>query len=208
MIFPLFRSKYSFINELISPDARVIFGNTDTGLCDLRSSTQARMKIENKNKYEGIVIGNIIEMLLKNGLESRDIGIITPYRSQLELLKKCINLKGKGIMVYTIDKSQGIEHKCIILSFVVVEGHRSSLLEDSKRINVAFTRSQSKLLLIGSVKGLSQFEGTNQYLSIIKAQNWITNLPNLKKFQKAVKSDDQNQINHLNSQFKQLNLSD
>ncbi len=50
--------------------------------------------------------------------------------------------------MFTIDKSQGIDKKVIIL--IVQEGN-DQLVEQPRRLNVALTRAKTKLVVIGSL---------------------------------------------------------
>jgi len=59
----------------------------------------------------------MVEGLLFCGVQETDIGVISPYRAQLKVINTL--LKGReGVEVYTVDKYQGRQKKCIILSFV------------------------------------------------------------------------------------------
>jgi len=60
--------------------------------------------------------------------------------------------------VMTVDRAQGLDRACVIVSMVRSNerGHVGMLLKDSRRLNVAFTRAQSKLVLIGSASTLQR----------------------------------------------------
>lgn len=61
--------------------------------------------------------------------------------------------KEGGILeVSTVDRFQGRDKSCIIVSLVRSneEGKVGGLLKDWRRINVAFTRAKKKLILVGS----------------------------------------------------------
>lgn len=55
----------------------------------------------------------------------------------------------KRIEISTVDKYQGRDKEMIILSLVRsnMEGHVGKLIKDWRRINVAFTRAKSKLIV-------------------------------------------------------------
>jgi hypothetical protein len=86
----------------------------------------------------------VAKELVKNGIEGDRIGIITPYNSQANLIRQaaCIT----SLEIHTIDKYQGRDKDCILLSFVrSCENPTScvaSLLGDWHRINVALTRAK------------------------------------------------------------------
>ena len=54
--------------------------------------------------------------------------------------------------VSTVDKFQGRDKDCIIVSLVRTNcgNHIGGLLRDWRRVNVAFTRAKKKLILVGS----------------------------------------------------------
>ena len=60
--------------------------------------------------------------------------------------------KGGFLEVSTVDRFQGRDKECIIVSLVRSneEGKVGGLLKDWRRINVAFTRAKKKLILVGS----------------------------------------------------------
>ena len=84
------------------------------------------------------------------------MGIITPYRAQVELLTKIAEssttlepLK-KRITINTVDAFQGQERDVIAISFVRSnQKSEVGFLGDIRRTNVAMTRARKKLIMIG-----------------------------------------------------------
>ena len=76
--------------------------------------------------------------------------MISPYLAHTIELQ--MMLGWNGVEVSTVDKYQGRDKECIIVSLVRSNTERriGSLLRDWRRINVAFTRAKKKLILIGS----------------------------------------------------------
>ncbi len=79
--------------------------------------------------------------------------------SQVQLLcnePKLMNARQKGVEISTIDRYQGRDKEVIIISFVRSNksGKCGRLLQDYRRLNVAFSRAKKKLLMIGSFKTL------------------------------------------------------
>ena len=107
-----------------------------------------------------------------------EIGIITPYKTQENCLREKLNKLIPLNNIYTIDKSQGIEKEIIIISFVKID-EKTKLLTDNARINVAFTRPRSKLILIGIANVLINIPTIKDYIKIIIRNNLIYNLLNL-----------------------------
>jgi regulator of nonsense transcripts 1 len=86
---------------------------------------------------------------------SEKIGIISPYKSQVRLIKQLlfknshkIKLDIKGIEVNTVDAFQGREKDFIIISTVRTEG--MGFLRDTRRLNVAITRPRHFLWIVGN----------------------------------------------------------
>ena len=89
-------------------------------------------------------------------LRKISIGIITPYRAQVELLTRLAEssvvlepLK-KLIAINTVDAFQGQERDVIAISFVRSNDKSEvGFLGDIRRTNVAMTRARKKLIMIG-----------------------------------------------------------
>ena len=93
---------------------------------------------------------------------SRTLGIITPYRSQIALIKKEIEVLGiselNQILIDTVERFQGSERDVIIYSFCVNYPYQlkflSNLTEEDgilidRKLNVALTRARKQMLLTG-----------------------------------------------------------
>lgn len=94
--------------------------------------------------------------------ERIDIGIISPYRAQVQylrhLIKKDASLKPLQhlLSVNTVDGFQGQERDIIIVSLVRSNNNgQIGFLRDLRRMNVAMTRTRSKLIIIGDHKTLA-----------------------------------------------------
>ena len=92
------------------------------------------------------------------------IGIISPYRQQIVLLKEqmqhAAHLKdyANKITINTIDSFQGQERDIVYISMTRSNADsRIGFLSDIRRMNVAMTRARKKLVVIGDSATLSQF---------------------------------------------------
>lgn len=52
---------------------------------------------------------------MESGLSADDIGVISPYRAQVQLLRRSLN---DAVEIDSVDRYQGRDKECIILSFV------------------------------------------------------------------------------------------
>lgn len=91
-------------------------------------------------------------------LEERiDVGIISPYRAQVQYLKKLIKKYEffkpyrHLISVNTVDGFQGQERDVILISLVRSNDEgQIGFLKDLRRMNVAMTRARMKLIILGN----------------------------------------------------------
>lgn len=91
-------------------------------------------------------------------LEERiDVGIISPYRAQVQYLKKFIKKYEffkpyrRLISVNTVDGFQGQERDVILISLVRSNDEgQIGFLKDLRRMNVAMTRARMKLIILGN----------------------------------------------------------
>lgn len=138
--------------------------------------------IENPSevKFLNKFLQEYIVNLATNGIDSSKytIGIISPYRAQVELLKEGIEFSGfMGGKVATIDGFQGQEKDLIVLSLVRSNSEGEiGFLKDYRRMNVALTRAKKKLIILGDSATLGQdkfyaslvdfFQSNNYYDSV------------------------------------------
>ena len=91
-----------------------------------------------------------------------DVGIISPYRAQVQLLRKMIRAREffrpyrHLISVNTVDGFQGQERDVVLISLVRSnEGGDIGFLRDLRRMNVAITRARMKLIILGSAQTMT-----------------------------------------------------
>eukprot|EP00826_Nyctotherus_ovalis_P003914 TRINITY_DN10813_c0_g1_i2.p1 TRINITY_DN10813_c0_g1~~TRINITY_DN10813_c0_g1_i2.p1 ORF type:complete len:508 (+),score=160.99 TRINITY_DN10813_c0_g1_i2:107-1630(+) len=171
------KSEDEWINEVFNPERSVIFINTDAALSEL--TVEQLSETSRSNRYECWLIFRLIKELAKAQVPETSIGVITPYVDQHKLLKQALE-EYNMLDVYTIDKSQGIDKEVVVVS-CVKQSAQAELLKDVKRINVAFTRAKSKLVIIGSLTAMENIETVKNYMKVIVKHKWVVDVKEIKK---------------------------
>ena len=145
---------------------------------------------------EARTVREVVSGLLARGVAPRDIGIIAPYRAQVANLRRhLVNeveverwQNGQGIdlaemSIDTVDRFQGGERQVIIISFATTtvpeaESQLREHLTNSNRLNVALTRAQRKLILVGCALALTELPVFRELLEYCrKMQTVIAHVP-------------------------------
>jgi ATP-dependent RNA/DNA helicase IGHMBP2 len=106
------------------------------------------------NEGEAKVVTALVLRLIEAGLTASDIGIISPYNAQVDLLRgKLKPLVGPQIEISSVDSFQGREKECIIYTLVRSNAHRNvGFLSSDQRTNVAITRAKRLLVIVGDTE--------------------------------------------------------
>lgn len=133
-------------------------------------------KIE--NHIEAELITQIVKSLVASGVDQSEIGVMSFYRSQLRLLTRSL-VPEFDVEILTADQFQGRDKECIIIS--LVRSNKDSivgdLLKEWRRINVALTRSKSKLIILGSKSTMNNADTIKTFLRLIEKKGWLYDLP-------------------------------
>lgn len=109
--------------------------------------------------------------------ENLSIGIIAPYKEQLEAIRQAIQQEGsfpfKGqLSVNTVDSFQGQERDIILISMTRSNpDSRIGFLSEIRRMNVAMTRARKKLVIIGDSSTLAQHAFYAGLIEMAEKQN-------------------------------------
>ena len=110
--------------------------------------------------------------------ESIDVGIISPYRAQVQYLKKLIKKYEffkpyrRLISVNTVDGFQGQERDVILISLVRSNDEgQIGFLKDLRRMNVAMTRARMKLIILGNKDTMTQHPFYKKLWEYVEAIN-------------------------------------
>ncbi|KAK9970577.1 hypothetical protein ABG768_026510 [Culter alburnus] len=152
------------------------------------------------NKFEIEIIIDYLKKLLltqaKRGISRispRDIGIIAPYRKQVEKirlviksdedLQKCMCID--DLKVGSVEEFQGQERKVIMVSavrsskehIILDETFSIGFLKNEKRFNVAVTRAKSLFIMVGNPIILRTDEIWGRFIDFCSDQGGYTGLP-------------------------------
>lgn len=159
--------------DLLREDVKACF--VDTDLVPAKEEKKGDRTI---NTIEAELTAQIVEGFLHCGVDPSSIGVITVYRSQLKVIQHLLRHCNK-VEMHTADKFQGRDKEIIVISLVRSNdsGEVGELLRDWRRINVAFTRARSKLIILGSKSTLCSNELLSNFVRLMERNRWVYRLP-------------------------------
>lgn len=119
---------------------------------------------QGRSPHEAEVVAKLVRDLISNGVDNKDIAILTPYRAQVREIKKAIFSKvgkidfdeGGSLLVDTVDRIQGQERDYIIYSMSnshpLESKRRLDFFYSPNRLNVAITRAKKRCIVIANYK--------------------------------------------------------
>ncbi|CDZ96213.1 DNA replication helicase [Phaffia rhodozyma] len=186
-----------WLKNILKPERKVVFIDTDNIPCresrigDLVQNTGEATLVQRvcmdyldsiyctKTTSPTFFLLQIVQGAVVAGLMPCQVAVITLYRQQIKLLQQKLEANiNQGVEILTADKSQGRDKDCVIVSMVRSneQGSVGELLRDWRRINVAFTRAKSKLIIIGSSSTLSCDTLLARFLQLMKNNGRIASL--------------------------------
>ena len=159
-----------------------------TGFLPVRQSDNTNISDKTNSAEADAVVSlsiALFNLYTSNGLPfdpQKTLGIITPYRNQIALIKQRLEETGipefKDIMVDTVERYQGSQRDVIILSFCFNRPYQLANFCNMNReqtvdrkLNVALTRAREQLFLIGNDYILSQNLIYRNILELIEQSN-------------------------------------
>ena len=141
----------------------IMFINVKSNEFDVNNSKTNKIQIE--------ITIDVLNKIAKK-FSFKDIGIISPYKSQVKAIKKILN--NEEIEIKSVDGFQGREKKFIIFSTVRSNKHGNvGFLSDWKRLNVAITRCKFGLIIIGDEFTLKNDQRWNNYINWLNSNRLI-----------------------------------
>ncbi len=147
--------------------------------------TPSELNIQQKDTNEAIIIAFITKLLIVNKiLESKEIGIIAPFRAQVAEIKKQIDQHFPGnsdqtqeLVVDTVERYQGDERELIIFSTTIswskqIKNIQSIADYDQKQTDrkllVSISRARNFLIILGKSSQLKYASAYREIISQIK----------------------------------------
>ncbi|WP_457549877.1 C-terminal helicase domain-containing protein [Archaeoglobus sp.] len=95
------------------------------------------------NVLEARVCVDLVEKLIAYGVFEKEIAVISPYRAQVDLIKKYFEDRGLIVDVGTVDSFQGCERDVVVFSVTATKNFYFA--SNPNRLNVAFLKGKSIL---------------------------------------------------------------
>lgn len=104
-----------------------------------------------QNAAEAECLMLCLRALTRAGVDPREIGVISPYKGQVSLIRRLVQEFELPVQVDTVDGFQGQEKAVILMSLVRSNDHgEMGFLNDTRRLNVALTRAKKLRIVVGN----------------------------------------------------------
>ena len=124
------------------------------------------------SEVEAEAAAAIVAEYIGKGLEAKDVAVIAPFRAQVAAVRRAIRKLESideadklQVAVDTVDKMQGQEREVIIYSMTAGDAEyameMADFLYNPNKLNVAFSRAKSKLIILANVKRMQKLDADN-----------------------------------------------
>lgn len=124
---------------------------------------------EQTSDLEAIFISEAITGFLERGINPTDLAVLSPFRAQAANIRRRIRKidsipeSDRALIVSdTVDKMQGQEREIILFSLTAGDPNyladMANFLLNPNKLNVAFSRAKSKLIIVGNFKQLEKHD--------------------------------------------------
>ena len=177
----------TFLNYSSADRNEILVATKRTAFIPIRETDNSNSS-EKLNKDEANAVVSIAVAILNvykanNRLfdSQKSLGIITPYRNQIALIKQKLEETGiselANIMIDTVERFQGSQRDIIIFSFCFNKPYQLKYFTNMNRertvdrkLNVALTRAREQLFLVGNDLILKQNKIYKNILNLIEIQ--------------------------------------
>jgi DNA replication ATP-dependent helicase Dna2 len=150
--------RMSFLKATVSKQDRIIKANED----------EARICAHLIKVYQSLYRANQIKW------NANTLGIITPFRAQIALIRKTCLEEGvdlKEITIDTVERYQGSAREIIILSTAVSSPSQLSMIISEnhegidRKLNVSITRAKKQFIMVGDPETLNRNSTYNHFIN-------------------------------------------
>ncbi len=157
-------------------DRPIHFENPVTYVDTAGAGYDEKVKTETLSTYNEEEAKLLIHLLEAEFLEGMSVGIIAPYKAQVEVLTKLVNQSEvlapfrSEINVNSVDAFQGQERDVIYISLVRSNDRGEiGFLKEYRRLNVAMTRAKQRLVLVGDSATLGSDAFFNKMIDYVQS---------------------------------------
>jgi hypothetical protein len=134
------------------------------------------------------------DLRLRQKLGIGDIGVIAPYKAQVDLIRNALTHYEQGetrCEVSTVDGFQGREKEVIILSLTRSNPVKEiGFLSDVRRLNVAITRPKRLLIIVGDSDTVTKNQFINAIYQKVRERGQIMSVYDLQNNLKTIEGED------------------
>lgn len=143
--------------------------------------TPEQRDLENKS-YQNlaecdVVCGYVQKLTREANVKAKDIGIITPYRFQIKLLRSRFSKTHPQMLIDSVERFQGCERRVIIISTVRSNG--IGFLDCQKRFNTAVTRPMELLIIVGDCRNMAKVRCWQRLINYCEENGALINFGSL-----------------------------
>jgi len=177
----------SNVERDVYKEGGAILGGAPYTFFDIKGAEKQSHSGSYFNSEEGAAVVKLVKTIraarTRNGLPPSNgtwnsperIRIITFYQGQVSLLRRLLSRNGLGgVLVATVDSSQGCEADVVIVSFVRSnkrggDARRATgFLTDDRRMNVALTRAKYQMICVGDALGTLETAGGETIKALVR----------------------------------------
>uniref|UniRef100_A0A1I7YPL5 Thioredoxin domain-containing protein n=1 Tax=Steinernema glaseri TaxID=37863 RepID=A0A1I7YPL5_9BILA len=127
----------------------------DTELGEEGDYNERRYSSSYRNYGEAHIVGKYVQHLISCGVNPEQIGIISPYRAQVDLLKNIV--ANPSVTISSVDAFQGQQREVIVMSLVRNNEKRNlGFLCDDRRMNVAVMRARRQFVIVSNSRMMAE----------------------------------------------------
>ncbi|MEY3012513.1 MAG: hypothetical protein RIT45_1248 [Pseudomonadota bacterium] len=161
----------------LRPAALVFVDAAGAGWEESRAASADGERGSCRNVDAAVATEREVRTLLERGVAAEAIAVLTPYDAQRRLLRERLaDAMAEGLRVDSIDAFQGREAPAVVLDLVRSNDRGEiGFLAETRRMNVAITRAQRLLVVVGDSATLASHPYYAALLDAVQARgDWLS----------------------------------